>query len=138
MQHAKTVAIVARTRMHDGRVCVGALSDRGENMRLMNAACGSESEQQCPYRVGEAWRISCSPCGERIPPHVEDVAVSESSRLGTVRDIVGHILQLAKPWRGGVCALFDGKIRFTKNGAGYISRTDVPSCSTGFWILTAT
>jgi hypothetical protein len=31
----KTVVIVARTNMYGGRVCIGSLSEDGENLRLM-------------------------------------------------------------------------------------------------------
>jgi len=38
----KNVLIVARTRMYGAKVCVGALSDQGEYVRLMNRSCESD------------------------------------------------------------------------------------------------
>jgi hypothetical protein len=52
MPETKLVAIVARTRMYGGRVCVGALSDAGENLRLMNKDCASDRDQDSPFRIG--------------------------------------------------------------------------------------
>ena len=134
VEPAKVVVIVARTHMHQGRVCVGALSETGENLRLMGPTCHPELDEKCAFQVGEKWRIWCSPCGERKPPHVEDVAVAQAVRMEVVSDIVDWVLALAKPWAGGIGDLFERKIHFTANGAGYISKNNVPPCSTGFWI----
>ena len=129
-----TVVIVARTHMHEGRVCVGALSERGENLRLLNNGCTPDMDRHCLFHVGEMWQIACSPCGERKPPHVEDVAVSEAEKIGFVENIPEYVLKLAKPWQGGIGDLFERKIRFTQNGAGFVRAGNLPSCSTGFWI----
>jgi hypothetical protein len=134
MSQTKIVVIVARTQMHGGRVCVGALSADGESLRLMNTKCGSDRAQNSPYQIGEQWRIVCAPCGEQKSPHLEDVAVSSAANLGTVKDLVGYISDRAKPWKGPIGALFEGKIQFTQNGAGYISESAIPGGATGFWI----
>lgn len=130
----KTVVIVARTNMYGGRVCIGSLSEDGENLRLMNTNCASDLGHRTPYQVGEKWNIVCEPCGAQMPPHVEDVAVSEATRGGCVKDLVGFISERSKPWKGGIGTLFDGKIQFTQNGAGYISKSDVPKSAIGFWL----
>jgi hypothetical protein len=69
-----------------------------------------------------------------MPPHLEDVTVSAAKKLGTVDDLVGYITKRANPWTGAITELFDGKIQFTQNGAGYISKSDVSNRATGFWI----
>jgi hypothetical protein len=76
------VLIVARTRMHGSKVCVGALSDSGEHLRLMNATCDSNVASESPYRIGEWWSVQGKWCGEQKPPHVEDFAVTQATRLG--------------------------------------------------------
>jgi hypothetical protein len=43
-------------------------------------------------------------------------------------------MNVATRWEGPIHFLFDGKIRFTRSGAGYISPDDVPVGATGFWI----
>ena len=134
MAENKSVVIVARTRMYGGRVCVGALSEAGENLRLMNATCNSDRDQDSPYRVGDRWEITCDPCGPRRPPHLEDVAVNKANKLGTIGALPEYILEQAKPWKGTIDTLFEGKIQFTRNGAGFISEAAIPAGATGFWI----
>ena len=132
-----TVGIVARTRMYGGRVCVGALSDDGENIRLMNLNCNSDFDANSPYRVGEIWEITGDRCGEQRPPHLEDFAVTARKRLHAEKQLIGYILERAKPWKGSIEVLFDGKIEFTQNGAGYVSESGIPKGATGFWIPTS-
>jgi hypothetical protein len=55
MPEARTVIIVARTRMYGGYVCVGAISEDGESLRLMNSNCDFCRAQDSPYQVGEKW-----------------------------------------------------------------------------------
>ncbi len=130
----KSVVIVARTRMYGGRVCVGALSEAGENLRLMNEACSSDRDQDSPYKVGDKWEITCEPCGPRRPPHLEDIAVSKAKNLGRIDALAQYILKRAKPWKGTIETLFEGRIQFTRNGAGFISEAGIPTGATGFWI----
>jgi hypothetical protein len=130
----KRVVIVARTRMYGAKVCVGALSDQGEYLRLMNQACESDIAARVPFRIGEWWEIDCEPCGPRIPPHVEDVSVAQAAKLGSEADLSKYLLGTTNPWQGPMNVLFDGKIQFTRNGGGYISPAAVPSRATGFWI----
>jgi hypothetical protein len=128
------VLIVARTRMHGEKVCVGALSDRGEHLRLMNTNCDSDIASKSPYRIGEWWDVQGESCGEQKPPHVEDFAVTQATRTGKQSDLQEHLLNIIDPWEGPIDVLFDGKIRFTRAGGGYISPGDVPKGATGFWI----
>lgn len=132
----KTVVVVARTRMYGAKVCVGALSDKGEYLRLMNEACESDIAARVPFRIGEWWEIDCEPCGPQTPPHVEDVAVAKARKVGEEKKLSKYLLSVTKPWKGSMAVLFDGKIKFTRNGGGYISAADVPSRATGFWIPT--
>ncbi|MFN0172288.1 MAG: dual OB domain-containing protein [Bryobacteraceae bacterium] len=130
----KQVLVVARTRMYGGKVCIGALSDAGENLRLMNQHCDSDLGTKSIYRVGEWWQVECEPCGTKTPPHVEDVSVAVAKKLGLQDNLAQYLNKATKPWKGPIDVLFDGKIRFTGNGGGYISPADVPAGATGFWI----
>jgi hypothetical protein len=100
----------------------------------MNENCRSDLASDSPYQIGDWWKITCDPCGEQKPPHVEDVAVAQGSKIKTEKDLAGYLLDHAKPWKGRIQILFNGKIRFTNNGGGYISPDDVPPNATGFWI----
>lgn len=130
----KNVLIVARTRMYGAKVCVGALSDEGEYLRLMNRACESDRAVTVPYRIGEWWEIDCHACGVQRPPHVEDVSVLNAEKIGVQEDLGEYLMNNTAPWEGAMDVLFDGKIQFTRNGGGYISSADIPDRATGFWI----
>jgi hypothetical protein len=70
-----------------------------------------------------------------IQPHVEDVIVQQSNYLGRVKDIKGTLSDRVRVWRGKPKNLYDGMIRFTSKGSGYISRQiGLPNQSVGFWI----
>src|SRR5205085_3592342 len=99
---------------------VGALSDQGEYLRLMNQSCESDQGGNVPYRIGQWWEVECTPCGQQKPPHVEDVSVRSARRVGAEEDLSGYLLNNATPWEGTMDVLFDGKIQFTRNGGGYI------------------
>ena len=134
MAEDKQVLIVARTRMYGGRVCIGALSDDGENLRLLSASCGYEASN---YQIGEMWDISFNRCQTR-PPHFEDIAVVSRTRVGIEPDPRAFILARVQPVTGSIVSLFDGFIRFTGTGSGYISEnTGIPASATGFWLPNA-
>ena len=105
----KTVLIVARTKMYGAKVCVGALSDQGENLRLMNGNCESDIASRVPFRIGEWWEIDCDPCGARIPPHLEDVSVTNAAKVGEQANLSDYLLTVTNPWRGPIQMLFDGR-----------------------------
>lgn len=130
----KNVLIVARTRMYGAKVCVGALSDQGEYVRLMNRSCESDQAGNVPYRIGQWWQVDCDACGDQRPPHVEDVSVTSARRIGEEEKLGDYLLNNTTPWKGTMDVLFDGKIRFTMNGGGYISSAEIPDRATGFWI----
>jgi hypothetical protein len=130
----KQVLIVGRTKMWGDRVCIGALTQDGENLRLMNKFCASTYPAESPYVVGEFWEIEYTPCGAQIPPHVEDVSVARSKKLGESGNVAADISARAVIWKGGIECLFDGKLGFTQNGSAFISPGDVSTGATGFWM----
>lgn len=128
------INILARTRMHGGRVCIGGMSDDGDSFRLMTANCEYHAGG-CPYHVGETWEMDIHPCANLEAPHLEDVAVISATLVGAAPNLRGFILERTEPWTGGIDRIFDGKIRFTVSGSGYIAQpSGLPSISTGFWI----
>lgn len=130
------VLIVGKTRMgNTGRVCVGGLTKGGASVRLMNQNCSSSYSTQSPYEIGDIWELSYEPCGERRPPHVEDVAVTASKKIGQSKDIVADIGSRSQSvWNGPISELFQGCVQFTGTGSPYINESDVPDNATGFWI----
>jgi hypothetical protein len=129
------IVIVARTRMHGGRVCIGGhdLTDRFRGVRLLDWY-GDSWPIDSPFMVGELWDITYKPKISARPPHVEDVIVSEYQPFGQVEDLKALVLQHRRPWSGAPEVLFDGTVRRTDSGATYIPiKGRLPQCSTGYW-----
>jgi hypothetical protein len=128
------VLIVAKTHMM-GEFCVGGLArETNQNIRLLEPG-GQNQPVDTAYEVGQIWEIEFSPRPHVIPPHVEDVIVERSQYVGKAKDVKETLLKRVQLWRGGPDRLFDGLIRFTESGGGYISeRTGIPRQSVGFWL----
>jgi hypothetical protein len=127
------VVIVGKTRM--GAVaCIGALTvDSGSSLRLKPPQ--GEYPQNTPLEVGSIWDLDFVPATDIDPPHVEDVIVRRQRYVGIQEDLARFVLDRMHPGEGGPEELFDGLIRFTGTGHGYISeRIGLPQASTGFWI----
>lgn len=128
------ITILARTRMHGSRVCIGGMSDDGRSFRLMTANCDYH-DGACPYRVGEVWEMNVQPCPNLEAPHLEDASVLAGTLVGPNPNLREFVLRRSEPWAGGINVIFDGKIRFTASGSGYIAQASgLPSISTGFWV----
>ena len=128
------IVIVSKTRMGNA-VCIGALCvDSGRSLRLRPPGYQG-FPQNIGFKVGEIWEIELDRAEiDFDPPHIEDVFVSSYRRIGLERNLSQFIEQRLPPLRGDIAGLFNGLIKFTNNGRGYISRVGIPNSSTGFWI----
>jgi ATP-dependent DNA helicase RecQ len=128
------VLIVAKTHM-GCLACVGGLTlDDNRNVRLLKPDAWNQPAST-PYEIGDIWDLKVRPRCDIVPPHVEDVFVDSRRRIDRLDNVYGHLLSRVRLWQGGPEQLFDGVLRFTEQGSGYISRTDrLPSGSVGFWI----
>lgn len=127
------VLIVAKTRMRSG-VCIGAITEEGESVRLnpLNEDPSDSANQE--YQVGDVWEISFTPATSLIPPHIEDVVVSERHRLGSARNLIDSVERLMPPQTGAPEVLYESLLQTTGGGALYIAeRSGVPPYSTTFW-----
>jgi len=130
MSEERRVMIVARTKMGFGRACIGALSEQGENLRLLSPNCGYQPSE---LQIGQLWDITFDRC-KITPPHAEDVAVTKQVQRGE-GDAKAYVLERVKPLKGMIYELFEGKIQFTNSGSGYVSASHgIPDAATGFWI----
>lgn len=129
------VLIVARTRMAGSpRRCIGGIAADDRPVRLLTAS-GEHHPGSSPLKVGDLWELEWQPVRDVIPPHVEDVRVVKSRRIGPQQNLGDHLRGRVRPWRGGFSQLFDGLIRWTAKGNGFVSKQiGVPDHSTGFWI----
>ena len=137
------VIIVSRTRMADGFVCVGGVDvDNRRSVRLLDARGRHETAETCPYTIWDIWDIDYYPNQRRPNPHTEDVNVMRRMKMDrvdapnmSVNRFAELMLNSNIPiFRGSLFSVFDGKLRRTDNDKLYISKEDVPTFSTCFWI----
>jgi len=127
------VIIVSKTRMGAAR-CVGGLAANNQSVRLLDAN-GHNQPGNTPFEIGTVWDLQFVPRQDCRPPHVEDVLITSSQRVGEQANLRHYIIEHAPVWNGPIDVLFDGLLEFTHNGSGYIAEsTGLPAVSTGFWI----
>ncbi|MBE2236297.1 MAG: DNA helicase RecQ [Caldilineaceae bacterium] len=127
------VLVVAKTRMGAG-ACVGGIAlDDGRSVRLIDAHVDVHHRGNLHYAVGEIWEIETT-AAEIVPPHVEDVIVQSSRRVGRQRHVIALIEQHRPVVSGGIERLFDGRLQRSSSGALYVAdASGLPAFSTGFW-----
>lgn len=137
------VIIVSRTRMADGFVCVGGVDvDNRRSVRLLDARGHHETAETCPYTIWDIWDIDYYPNQRRHNPHTEDVNVTRRIKIDrvdapnmSVKRFAELMLNSNIPiFRGSLFSVFDGKLKRTDKDKLYISKEDVPTFSTCFWI----
>ena len=130
------VLIVAKTRMGRG-ACIGAITEKGESVRLVPFNADPHDGANREYEVGEIWEISAEPEISLIPPHNENIVVYKKSRLHTTKDtkgLVSAIELLMPPKTGDPRELYEGLLKTTSSGSLYVAAAGyVPPYSTTFW-----
>jgi len=132
------VLIVSRTRMNQGRVCVGGHDlDHGfRSLRLLTKA-GMNIKEEVEIDVGDVVELDYADHPEPDPPHVEDVLVGQARRVETlsVKDVRKLILENEVPWTGTPDAIFEGTVAATPNGRVHVPGDGpLPTRSTGYWV----
>lgn len=129
--------------MADGFVCVGGVDvDNRRSVRLLDARGRHETAETCPYTIWDIWDIDYYPNQRRLNPHTEDVNVTRRMKIDrvdapnmSVNRFAELMLNSNIPiFRGSLFSVFDGKLRRTDMDKLYISKEDVPTFSTCFWI----
>lgn len=137
------VIIVSKTRMAEGRVCVGGVDiERKRSVRLMKADGKHELLSECPYEIWDVWDADYVPSNQRPAPHVEDVNVINRNKRDVLEKELRSPTEFAKLLRqsnmpvftGGLLNCFDGKLKCTQYGTLFINEENVPNYSTCFWI----
>lgn len=137
------VIIVSRTRMAGELVCVGGVDvDNQRSVRLLDARGHHETADTCPYTIWDIWDIDYYLNQRRPNPHTEDVNVTRRIKIDrvdvpniSVNRFAELMLNSNIPiFRGSLFSVFDGKLRYTDMDKLYISKEDVPTYSTCFWI----
>lgn len=130
------VLIVAKTRMGQGKVCIGGLSlRRSENVRLMLPG-GTNHPTTTPFEVGQVWNVDLRNIGHVKPPHVEDTMIQAQTYSHAIPSLRDMLIKSIQPWTGGLTQLFDGYLQGDGNKAFISRKGGVPSGSTGYWLPT--
>ncbi len=129
------VLILAKTRMREGFCCVGGLDlETNRGVRLLQAN-GLNQPESTPYQIGQIWALDARPADLLRPPHIEDVLVSSARGIGRQIGLASFLRDRVEIWRGSPNVLFDGLLKATPLGSGYISaKHGMPPVSVGFWI----
>ncbi len=127
------VLIVAKIRMSSG-VCISGLTrEQNRSVRLVPLD-RQNHPSDTKFDVGQVWDLEIREVKEFTPPHVEDVIVVGSKRVGHISNIREILMQRVHPWQGGPEVMFDHLLTLAY-GRGYISENNnIPAMSTGFWI----
>ncbi|HAH55422.1 MAG TPA: hypothetical protein DCM02_09120 [Flavobacterium sp.] len=131
------VLILSKTHMNNGKCCIGGITGSGRYVRLLTTN-GENQPEDTDLNPRQVWEVEFTERSNMTAPHVEDVLVSSRKIKGSLKDEL-TILEFIKQrkiaiWEGSPDVLFDGKIRWTKNGSGFINKEAVSEHSVGFWI----
>lgn len=132
------ILILSKTQMNNGQVCVGGLTTKGRYVRLLDKN-GHNQPQDTDLEPLQAWEVDYVVRANALPPHVEDVLIQQRNRAGSLKKeitIKEFIEKRNIPiWRGAPDILFDGLIKWTSSGSGFIDKPGgIPTHSVGFWI----
>ena len=129
------VLIVSKTRMQHG-VCVGGMEmDTGRYVRLMERG-NHYQPSDTPFEIGQVWNLRAIDRNPVQAPHVEDIIVLEKTQVDQVQDMATYIRSRNTiDYTGGFDGLFDGLVRCTSAGTGYVPADGpMPKRSVGFWV----
>jgi hypothetical protein len=129
------VLIVAKTRMRNGLICVGAhdLDNSFRSLRLFPTD-NTRYADDAPFAIGDVFDLDYREQPGGRHPHVEDVTVTRiGERLARGKNIPRLVYANDTVWES-IDDLFEGKLEFTASGTAYIPvGGDLPSRSTGYW-----
>lgn len=129
--------------MAGDRVCVGGVDiDNRLSLRLLTARGTHETASECPYQIWDIWDIDYYLTYERPNPHTEDANVTRRVKVErvdapnmSVNRFASFLESSGIPlFRGSLFTVFDGKLKLTDADKMYISKEDVPTYSTCFWV----
>ena len=138
------VLIIARTRMKDRRICVGAIEMRTGRLLRLLATTGVHFLESAAFQPGDVWGATYRDHPQRTPPHVEDVRLVGARKTATRIDVRQWLLdhpEIVPLWRSFPGDLYDGALLFSSRAqaggtprAAYVERgSRLPSGSLGIW-----
>lgn len=132
------LVIIARTRITDSEVCIGAIDIENDRIVRLHDHNGKNFRQDYPFAVGQVWNARLFPKRSR-PPHSEDthaIQLAREQHAFDIKEYVDRARDRLPIWIGGPRSVFDGKLRISSSsGAAALYRDDeLPTGSLGLWI----
>jgi len=128
------VLITSKTRKGKMACVGGMILKNNRNVRLLNNG-NWDQPIDTEFNIGDIWDISFEERTDKVPPHIEDVIITSKKFVRKIENISEFIKNSGvKIYEGSPENLFDGLIRWTFNGSGFINKSEIPQCSVAFWI----
>lgn len=133
------VLILSKTKMGFSNVCIGCITEDGKYMRLLLPG-DTKMRNDIDISINDYLIIKYLDSIQKTPPHVEDVSIYYAKKISTNNIPLIKYLKSknVKIWEGSPDALYDNKliwpIKKFNSSKGYISDSNIPEHSVGFWI----
>ncbi|WP_449649197.1 hypothetical protein [Rahnella aceris] len=122
------IVILSRTKMSGENICVGAFDLENEVMiRLLDDKARALTTGH-PFQIGESYHIRYAQRYQRIPPHIEDVAVYEYQKISDDPAVLDAVVEEKCISNLDLTQVFSGKLLWD-NQKGYALESDPPSHS---------
>ena len=130
----KLVLVVCKTRMKKGLCLGGIVQGTYRKIRLLTPE-GENQPENTVFNVGDIWFCELSPKPNTEKLHTEDMLVSPNRLRHHVPNMRDFLLRHLKLEHCHHSELFDGLLRYTRNGSAYVSRwAGVPNYAHTFWL----
>lgn len=131
------VLILSKTKYGNSQYCIGGIvTSTHQFIRLLDPD-GYYQPIDTKLEVGDIWDITFRVSNTRREPHNEDVIVISKTFVKKIYALNTYIKNVGvKIWRGSVTNIYDGYIKWTNSGSGFVSENQpiMPEHSVGFWI----
>jgi len=132
--HTLKTWIVAKKHFYE-LASVYALTEEGQHIHLLQPN-GSHLSVNTKFDVGQIWDLTFRPAPRLIPPHVEDVIVTQQKFLDQETQLHSLLLQRASVKKGGPDQLFQGCLKTVigDNKPFIDQNTRFPHISMDYWL----
>jgi hypothetical protein len=129
------VLIVSKTHMTHSYCVGGLVLSNNRYVRLLNLG-NYNQPMDTNFTIGDVYEINFTNRQDINPPHIEDVIILSKTFLRKIDNVFEFLNRIKLiDWNGHLDEVFDGKLKFTPSGTGYIPiEGPLPSKSVGFWV----
>ncbi len=131
------VLILSKTEYGSSHYCIGGITLTNKTFVRLLQQNGDYQPSSTALNIGDVWDIDYTYSENIREPHNEDVFVNSKAFVRKIPNLKTFIKNFGIPiWEGSANTLFEGRLRWTSNGSGFLSEKQymLPSQSVGFWI----